>query len=72
MSTSRMAFDISRARAELGYAPRPATEALESSARWFAASGLVYRRRLHRMRWASDTSLVGAPPPVRSAGPVKP
>jgi dihydroflavonol-4-reductase len=58
MSTSRMAFDISRACAELGYTPRPATEALESSARWFASSGLVSQRRLQRFRWASDTSLV--------------
>ena len=36
MSTSQMAFDVSRARAELGYSPRPADEALEASARWFA------------------------------------
>jgi dihydroflavonol-4-reductase len=63
MSTSRMAFDISRARAELGYTPRPATEALESSARWFASSGLVSQRRLQRFRWATDTSLVEPPPP---------
>jgi dihydroflavonol-4-reductase len=68
MSTSRMAFDISRARAELGYAPRPATEALESSARWFAASGLVSQRRLERMCWESGMSLVDAPPP-RPANP---
>ncbi len=56
MSTSRMAFDTSRARTELGYAPRPATEALESSARWFVASGMVAERRLQRIRWASDAS----------------
>ena len=41
MSTSQMSFDISRARQELGYAPRPAAEALEASARWFAATGMV-------------------------------
>jgi dihydroflavonol-4-reductase len=56
MSTSRMAFDISRARAELGYAPRPALEALESSARWFAGSGMVAERRLRRIRWANPNS----------------
>ncbi len=39
MSTSRMSFDISRAREELGYAPRPAVEALEASARWFVDIG---------------------------------
>jgi dihydroflavonol-4-reductase len=69
MSTSRMAFDVSRARAELGYAPRPATEALESSARWFASSGLVSRRRLERMCWASGPALADAPPPLRGQGP---
>lgn len=52
MSTSRMSFDISRARAELGYAPRPAREALTDSARWFAASGKVSDRRLARIRWS--------------------
>jgi dihydroflavonol-4-reductase len=66
MSTSRMAFDISRARAELGYTPRPATEALESSARWFASSGLVSERRLQRLRWASEISLVDVTPRRRA------
>jgi dihydroflavonol-4-reductase len=56
MSTSRMSFDISRARTELGYEPRPALEALESSARWFAGSGMVAGRRLQRIRWASPAS----------------
>jgi dihydroflavonol-4-reductase len=65
MSTSRMAFDTSRACAELGYAPRPAIEALESSARWFASGGMVAARRLRRIHWADDTSFVGAPPPSR-------
>jgi dihydroflavonol-4-reductase len=54
MSTSQMSFDISRARDELGYAPRPAVEALEASARWFAASGMVSQGRLNRIRWSSD------------------
>jgi nucleoside-diphosphate-sugar epimerase len=56
MSTSRMAFDISRARAELGYAPRPAFEAVESSARWFAGSGMVSERRLQRIHWADPAA----------------
>ncbi len=67
MSTSQMSFDISRARQELGYAPRPAVEALEASARWFAASGMVSESRLSRIRWSSDqlTASAGAaaPPP---------
>ena len=54
MSTSQMAFDDTRARRELGYAPRPAAEALEESARWFAGSGLVSERRLGRIRWANS------------------
>jgi len=54
MSTSQMSFDIGRARQELGYAPRPAVEALEASARWFAASGMVSEGRLSRIRWSSD------------------
>ena len=54
MSTSQMSFDISRARQELGYAPRPAVEALEASARWFAATGMVREGRLSRIRWSSD------------------
>jgi dihydroflavonol-4-reductase len=51
MSTSQMAFDITRAREELGYAPRPATEALEASARWFVESGMVSDRRSRRITW---------------------
>jgi len=53
MSTSQMSFDDGRARAELGYAPRPAAEALEASARWFTGSGRVVERRLSRIRWSS-------------------
>jgi dihydroflavonol-4-reductase len=52
MSTSQMAFDVSRARTELGYAPRPAREALEASARWFVDSGMVSERRRRRITWA--------------------
>ena len=53
MSTSQMSFDSSRARDELGYAPRPAVEALEVSARWFAETGSVRASRLNRIRWSS-------------------
>jgi dihydroflavonol-4-reductase len=42
MSTTRMAFDDSRARSELGYAPRPAREAIaESAACYLANDGYV-------------------------------
>ena len=53
MSTSRMAFDDTRARHELGYSSRPAREALEESARWFVASGSVRTRRRERICWSS-------------------
>jgi dihydroflavonol-4-reductase len=56
MSTSQMAFDITRARDELGYAPRPAAEALEASARWFVEQGMVSDRRSRRITWARASS----------------
>ena len=61
MSTSHMAFDDTRAHAELGYSSQPAAEALEDSARWFVESGRVGARRMARIRWSG-----GAEPP--SAG----
>lgn len=51
MSTTRMAFDDSRARTELGYSPRPAVEALAASVRWFVESGRVSDRRRARLAW---------------------
>lgn len=51
MSTTRMAFDDSRAREELGYSPRPAVEAIEASARWFVDNGYVDDKRRSRIRW---------------------
>ena len=47
MSTTRMAFDDSRARTELGYAPRSAREAIADSARWYLDNGYVTERRTH-------------------------
>jgi dihydroflavonol-4-reductase len=51
MSTTRMAFDDSRARKELGYDPRPSVEAIEASARWFVDNGYVHQRRQSRITW---------------------
>jgi dihydroflavonol-4-reductase len=45
MSTTRMAFDDSRARRELGCDPRPARQALADSVRWFLGNGYVAPRR---------------------------
>lgn len=47
MSTTRMAFDDSRARAELGYISRPAADAIRDSVSWFRESGYVTRRSRH-------------------------
>ena len=41
MSTTKMAFDDSRARTELDYRPRPAREAIAESAAWYLANGYV-------------------------------
>jgi dihydroflavonol-4-reductase len=49
MSTTNMMFDDSRARHELGYAPRPTSAAIADSARWFADHGYVVPKRLSRM-----------------------
>ncbi|HLI44661.1 MAG TPA: hopanoid-associated sugar epimerase [Acidimicrobiales bacterium] len=52
MATTRMVYDDSRAREELGYRSRPARQALARSARWFAENGYVDERRLRKLRWA--------------------
>ena len=52
MATTKMIYDDSRARAELGYSSRPALEALERSARWFVENGYVTERRCQKLRWA--------------------
>jgi dihydroflavonol-4-reductase len=51
MATTKMVYDDSRARSEIGYGSRPAREALTRSARWFADNGYVSRRRLAKIRW---------------------
>jgi dihydroflavonol-4-reductase len=50
MSTTNMMFNDQRARQELGYSPRPATEAMADAARWFAENGYIKPKRLRRMR----------------------
>jgi dihydroflavonol-4-reductase len=59
MSTAKMIFNDRRARAELGYASRPATDAIRESARWFADHGYVTERRRAAIRWRDPTH--GAP-----------
>jgi dihydroflavonol-4-reductase len=49
MSTTRMVFDDSRARRELGYTSGPAAAAIRRSADWYVAEGYVRSQRLERM-----------------------
>ncbi len=51
MSATRMVFSDQRARAEIGYTSRPAREAIEESARWFADHGYVSAGRRAAIRW---------------------
>lgn len=50
MATTMMAFDDSRARAELGYTSRPASEAIERSVRYFVDEGYIRRDRVEKLR----------------------
>jgi dihydroflavonol-4-reductase len=52
MSTTNMMFDDSRARDELGHSPRPASEALADSARWFVEHGYVGAKRASRITYS--------------------
>jgi dihydroflavonol-4-reductase len=49
MSTTRMAFDDSRARAELGYSSRPARDALIDAVHWYLENGYVKASRAARI-----------------------
>jgi hypothetical protein len=50
MATTRMEYDTSRARAELGYTSMPARAALLRAARWFVENGFVKDARAQRIR----------------------
>jgi dihydroflavonol-4-reductase len=52
MATTRMEYDTSRARAELGYTSIPAREALARAARWFVEHGYVKASQVERIRAA--------------------
>lgn len=51
-ATTRMEYDDSRARAELGYTSVPAREALLRAARWYVEHGFVKPARVERIRRA--------------------
>jgi dihydroflavonol-4-reductase len=50
MATTRMEYDDSRARVELGYTSRPARDALEDAARWYLEHGFVKQSRAELIR----------------------
>jgi len=52
MATTRMEYDTSRARTELGYTSIPARDALERAARWFVGHGFVKDSQVERIRRA--------------------
>jgi dihydroflavonol-4-reductase len=52
MATTRMEYDDSRARTELGYSSIPAREALVRAVRWYLDHGFVKRSRAERIRQA--------------------
>ena len=51
MSSTRMIFNDERARTEIGHTSRPARDAIEESARWFAGNGYVSASRRAAIRW---------------------
>jgi dihydroflavonol-4-reductase len=55
MSTTNMMFSDQRAREELGYSPRPATEALLDSARWFLDNGYVTPKRAAKIAFTHQS-----------------
>jgi dihydroflavonol-4-reductase len=50
MATTRMEYDDSRARTELGYSSTPARDALVRAVRWYLAHGFVKPARAERIR----------------------
>jgi len=54
IAMTRRIFSDERARRELGYESRPASEALERSARWFVEHDYVSQDRCAKISWRSD------------------
>ncbi len=64
MASTKMVFSDARARRELGYRSRPAAEAIERSARWFADNGYLTTRRLAAIHWTSAAEAATSGPPL--------
>jgi nucleoside-diphosphate-sugar epimerase len=71
MATTRMEYDTSRARSELGYASMPARAALARAARWFVDNGFVKDARVERIRRSGKLPSV-LTVPVDAEGAVRP
>jgi hypothetical protein len=52
MATTRMEYDDTRARTELGYTSGPARDALCRAAKWYVEHGFVKPARVERIRSA--------------------
>ena len=52
MASTTMTFDDTRARDEIGYSSRPASQALYDSAQWFVAHGYVSPERSRLIAWS--------------------
>jgi hypothetical protein len=57
MATTRMEYDDSRARTELGYTSAPARDALARATRWFVEHGFVKDSQLRRIADAGKLGL---------------
>jgi len=68
MSTTNMMFSDRRARDELGYCSRPASEAIADSARWFVENGYVAPKRAGRIRIMAPGAAVRMATIVASSG----
>jgi dihydroflavonol-4-reductase len=66
MATTRMEYDTSRARTELGYTSMPARAALARAARWFVENGFVKDSQVERIRAAGK---LGANLDLRAPAP---
>lgn len=56
MASTRMVYDTSRARTELGYTSLPARAALLRAARWFVENGFVKDAHVKRIRFPQEDS----------------
>ncbi len=75
MATTKMEYDTTRARTELGYTSIPAREALRRAAAWFVANGYVKPAQVAKIERDGSLStpaaalVDGSGPPLQGAAP---